>query len=194
MLEIRLLARDIIDLFHAFRVDPRSCGNPTHYEGYLCQDAFTDMRCGRSVTYTMVDVDENGHLIAMAGYISARASALILEGENGNQGRAAVEITQLAVAQNYARQGIGTLLVFKVITVAMKLAREHIGVEYVVVRSDPLSVDFYKKKAIGFTPSGDLYDIPRDGWNGDCVPLMVKLRLEDTVQYMNEEQEDCETA
>ena len=53
------------------------------------------------------------------------------------------------------------------------LRNDYIGVEYVTLCADPMSVPFYEKNE--FIKIMDYHEIPRDGWNKDCIPLILKL-------------------
>ena len=68
---------------------------------------------------------------------------------------------------------IGTQMVEFALLTADTLRQEHLGIKYVVLCADPKAVGFYEK--LGFGCIEDLYQVPRDGSNSDCVPMYIQL-------------------
>ncbi len=174
-MQIRKLDSTIVPLASEFQVDPSCCGYPEHYEFYLRCVALDDYHRGRGVTYIMLDdgIDPN----RIVGYITLRASSLIKEGDRRRQGHAAIEITELAVDKDYRGRGHGIDLVAFAIDRALTLSKDHIGIEYIILCADPAAVGFYSSPHFGFTAIEDVYEVPREGWNDDCVPMSLRLDL-----------------
>lgn len=171
-----------------FRTTSRSCENPSFFDDYIRLCATTDMQTGRSVTYVAVDLCDENVPFALAGFISLRANAFVNNADR--VGEPAIEITQLAVAENYCRQGLGEALVLKALEISLNLARNHVGVRYVVVRATKRARPFYEHARIGFRRADELYEaVPGEEWNRDCIPMYIKLLLEP----MNASTEDGET-
>ncbi len=160
-----------------FRVNPESCNNPTHYEEYLKFNALTDQRCGLAVTHVLVEDDDTTRQKKIAGFIALKATSLVKEYEEYNEGHPALEIAELAIDKEYERHGFGTLLVQFAITTAASLNDNHLGIEYVVLCADPEAVEFYTKAPLDFKKLEDYYNLPREGWNQNCIPLLVKISL-----------------
>jgi ribosomal protein S18 acetylase RimI-like enzyme len=159
----------------AFHVSPDSCHNPDYYEQYLSMCAIGDYKTGDSVTHLIVDEDENGNAKAIAGYVSLRVTSLISRNESSLPCvHPSIEIAELAVSRDYERQGIGTDLVKLAVYIADELRERYVGIKYVVLCADPMSVGFYEGKC-GLAKINDLYETPRDGWNDNCVPMFTKL-------------------
>lgn len=156
----------------SYFVNPESCGNPNHFHDYLWMDALTDYKSGMGVTYIMLEED-SGIPTAILGFVTLKTSSLIIKSERGFEGNPAIEIAELSVANGAERTGVGTALCYFAIDKAMEIKTQHVGVKYLLVCSEPKSVDFYKKCHFGRTD--DQYTVPREGWNHDCVPMMMKL-------------------
>jgi len=153
-----------------FQVNPDSCANPEHYENYIRFVALTDWKLGKGVTYILIDdTDDNQAII---GFITLRASSYI--STNGEIiGRAAIEITEIAIDKMYEKQGYGTALLDMATLLIDELRNTCIGVEYIIACADPASVPFYEKN--DFYQVLEYYDIPREGWNNNCIPMALKL-------------------
>ena len=85
----------------------------------------------------------------------------------------ALEIAELAVDERYERKGVGTELVNIALGAADFLRQHWLGIKYIAVCADPSAVGFYEKE--GFRSVATLYEIPRDGWNDNCVPMYIAL-------------------
>jgi len=155
-----------------FQVNPDSCGNHSHYENYLRTMAGTDYRTGKGNTYIFVD-DSNDENHKIIGYFTMRASSLIIKSGGDMNGRSAVEITELAVDRSYEKQGYGRLLVEWAFAIADDVRKQYIGVEYILVCAVPEAILFYEKMGFGKVQAYE--EIPREGWNQNCVPMLVKL-------------------
>jgi len=156
-----------------FKVNPDSCGNSVHYENYLRFSALADQNSGKGVTHILLSIDEETNEKAIIGFATVRTSSLIMNVETHHEGRAALEITELAVDIRFEKKGFGKYLVNWAINIADTLRRESVGIEYMTLCADPDSVSFYENN--GFTMISTLYDIPREGWNVDCIPMLMKF-------------------
>lgn len=164
------LNKDYSGLTFDFQVDPDSCGNSTHYEQYLSFHASSDRIVGKGVTHILIDDSEKKAII---GFVTLRASSLISEFNGNIQGRSALEITELAVDKRHLKKGYGTDLVKFAIAMADELRCDSIAIEYVVACSDPLAIPFYEKN--GFVKISDYNEVPREQWNNNCIPMILKL-------------------
>lgn len=170
-----IMSSDYAEIAQNFKVNPKHCDNPGHYESFIRQDCFTDHKQGMGVTHVFVDEDEKTGEKLIAGYITLRCSSLIMEsGENYKLGYPALEIAELAVDQNYERIGLGTDMVKFAINEAIELNTSIIGIQYVILCADIAAVDFYNKK-LGFASIGRYKEIPREHRNSTCEPMMLKI-------------------
>ena len=156
-----------------FRVNPKSCGRHGHFEEYLRFNALSDYKGGRGVTFLLLDENDITDEKSIIGFFSLRASSLTYDCDDHIEGRAAIEITELAVDEDYEHQGYGRHLVGLAIDIIDDLRTEYIGIQYVVLCSDPMSVSFYER--LQFSKVSDYYIIPREGWNVDCIPMFRRL-------------------
>lgn len=155
-----------------FHVSPDSCENPGHYEEYLRLCAIGDYRTGMGVTHLIIDKDETGAEIAIAGFITLRATSLVSTSETGVKiVHPALEIAELAVDKEYERKGVGSKLVDTAIFIADRLRNSFLGIKYVVLCADPKAIGFYEK--MNFGKIGDLYEALREGWNDHCEPMYI---------------------
>ena len=159
-------------LAFSFQVNPDSCDNPEHYENYLRFIALTDRRTGKGVTHILVH-DNNLNAKAIAGFVTLRSSSLISESGDSTTGRSAIEIAEIAVDKSYERRGYGTALLDFVFLLIDDLRTKTIGIEYIVACADTASVSFYEKN--NFVRISEYYDVPREGWNINCIPMVLKL-------------------
>jgi len=155
-----------------FQVNPDSCGNPEHYETYLRFIALTDRRIGKGVTHILVH-DDKSNTKAIAGFITLRSSSLISENGDEITGRSAIEIAEIAVDKLYERKGYGTALLDFVFLLVDDIRTKTIGIEYIVACADTASVSFYEKN--NFVRISEYYEVPREGWNRNCIPMVLKL-------------------
>lgn len=102
-----------------------------------------------------------------------RTSSVIKQYENKIQGEAALEITELAVDKDYERKGVGKLLLALAVSIANEINARFASVKYVSLCADPIAVPFYEH--FGFSKLTDYGDVPREGWNEDCVPMTLRL-------------------
>ena len=121
------------------------------------------------MTFVFLSKD-NKHIL---GYITLRANSFIHKYERGLEGEPSMEILELAVSKEYERQGIGTALFQFAVTLAADVTNNYMGVRYLLVCADPPAVGFYSK--MGLSKVEEYGQIPRDGWNDNCVPMFVKL-------------------
>jgi ribosomal protein S18 acetylase RimI-like enzyme len=156
-----------------FQVNPDSCDNPEHYESYLRLNALTDKIIGRGITHVLIDDDTGDGAEAIVGFVALRASSLISDNYDEITGRAAIEITEIAIDKCYEGKGFGTSLLKLAISLADDMRNNYVGIEYIVACADSASESFYKKNR--FSRVSDYYDIPREGWNKNCIPMVLKL-------------------
>ena len=170
-----LMSKEYIELTNRFKVNPKRCDNPGHYEMYIKQDCFTDQKQGMGVTHVFVD-EENGLDKAIAGYITLRGSSLIMEsGDKYKLGFPALEISELAVNTEYEGRGLGTDMVKFAINEAVELNETTMGFQYVILCADVAAVDFYKNSNLNFKPIRQMQEIPREHRNSTCKPMMLKV-------------------
>ena len=156
-----------------FQVNPDSCDNPVHYENYLRFISLTDKRIGRGITHALIDDDTKNGTEAIVGFVTLRSSSLILKNNDEMIGHAAIEITEIAINKYYERRGFGTSLLKLAISLADDMRSNYVGIEYVVACADPASVPFYEKN--NFSQVLEYYEVPREGWNKNCIPMALKL-------------------
>ena len=117
---------------------------------------------------------------SIIGFITLRTTSFIKKYEDYNEGHSALEIAEIAIDQNFEKQGWGSILVKFAISIASNLNTKYAGIEYIVLCADPKAENFYKdfnKPNLGFKKIIDMYaEIPRDGWNVKCIPMLVKLQ------------------
>ena len=88
-------------------------------------------------------------------------------------GRSAIEITELAVDADYEGKGFGRQLINVALLITDDVRKAYIGVEHLVACVDPMAEQFYLH--MEFQRLADYYDIQREGWNRDCVPMVLRL-------------------
>ena len=165
-----LMGQEYAGLAWQFHVSPSSCGNPDFYDSYIRFSAVADMTDGNSVTHVLIDRDEN----KMAAYFALRVCSMCFTGTDGKQiGLPALEIAEIAIAGEYERKGIGSFIISSVIAIAKDIRENAAGVKYIVACADPAAIGFYKKQ--GFNVAGDVYELPRDGSNNNCIPAYLRF-------------------
>ena len=169
--EFQLLNKNHLGLAWAFRVNPDACGNNRHYENYIKFVALNDKSEGRGTTHIFIRTCEHGKKIL--GYITFKATALIKHNEDTVFGDPALEIAELAVSADEEHRGIGTLLVQFAFTVAADLNYYHLGIRYITLCADAMAAPFYQR--FGFERIDKFYEVPREGWNINCVPMFIRL-------------------
>jgi ribosomal protein S18 acetylase RimI-like enzyme len=156
-----------------FQVNPDSCGNHEHYEHYLRFIALTDRRIGKGFTHILIQKDTVSDTETIIGFVTLRASSLISENDNEVLGRAAIEIAEIAIGKTFERQGYGKAILDFVFLLVDEMRTSTIGIEYVVACADSASVSFYEKN--DFVRLSKHYEVPREGWNRNCIPMAIKL-------------------
>lgn len=163
-----------------FSTNPKSCDNPEHYNTYIYQTCFSDYKTGMGVTYIFChrddDKDDNPENISIMGYITLKSSSLIKRvSDDSPIGSPAVEISELAVDERFERNNIGTEMIGFAFNVVNELRKTILGIQYMLVCSDPKSVGFYEKN--GFRKVSEYFDehIPRETWNQDCIPMLCRF-------------------
>lgn len=174
---IELFTKEHAGLAHGFWVNPNSCGNNKHYEEYIRYMAIPDKNKNIATTHAYIRTDENGNE-KLLGYITLRATSYIQMIDGVTHGHPAMEIFELAVAQEAERQSIGSDLVKFAFSVAVALNDNLLGVQYITLCADKQAVPFYKK--FHFEPISDRGEVPRENWNVDCEPMF--LRLEEKIK------------
>lgn len=164
-----------VNIARNFKVNPKHCDNPAHYEEYIMQDCFADHMQGMGVTHIFVDNNNETSKAVIAGYITLRASSLTMDLEDYKVGYPALEISELAVDCNFEGNGLGTDMVKAAIAEAISLNDTKLGVRFIVLCADPSAVGFYSK--LGFSKIPSYQEIPREHRNKDCVPMMMKLKF-----------------
>ena len=168
----KLFNKSIAGLAWSFQVNPDSCDNPAHYELYLRTSAVTDQMEGRGLTFIFAEEDDR-EIKEILGFVTLRASSMIRQYGEQTRGDAALEITELAVSKDHEREGIGTKMLEFAIVKAAEINENMASIRYVLVCADPKAVPFYEK--YGFAFLHDYGDIPREGWNDDCIPMFLQL-------------------
>lgn len=164
---IELYSPQFAGLAWAFQVNPLSCDSPDHYQDYIRLIAASDMPEGRGTTHILWDKER------IFGFITLRASSYIQTIDGKTSGESALEISELAVEKCAERSGVGRLLVDFAFKTAASLNQSYLGIRYIVLCADPCAVGFYKK--IGFRQVDEYGDIPREGWNENCIPMFIRL-------------------
>ena len=171
-----LMSYDYIDMAGKFKVNPKHCDNPGHYQNYIYQDSILDHYQGMGVTHVFIDENEMLKEQKIAGYITLRSSSLIMDtDEKYKLGYPSIEISELAVDSKYERQHLGTDMVKFAINEAIELNEKSVGVQYIVVCADPKTVEFYANERLGFQELPIYKQIPREFRNKDCIPMVLKL-------------------
>lgn len=167
--------KELAGLAFDFKVNPDSCGNPGHFENYIRFSAITENRSGQAKTHVVLDKEKK----RIMGFVTLKATALLF-GDVGaddtsiQSGYPAIEVVNLAVAQDYERMGVGGALVDFVLLTADDLCNQYLGVRYIVLAADPKAQGFYRHKE--FYPVQDYFDMPVDRQSADCVPMMMQIR------------------
>lgn len=181
-----LLNKDNYGLTEGFSVNPVSCENSDYYPNYLRFCALSDQNAGKSTTHLFINEKDN----AIMGFLTLRASSLIER--NGDQwlGKPALEVSVLAVSENYTRIGVGRALINLAIEQAAHLHEEHLGVRYIVLASDKQAVGFYEH--MGFSTLSDAWEnvLPRDKDNTNCPAMYMELSFENYEQYASFDDDD----
>jgi len=171
-----LMSSDYIELAKQFRVNPKNCDNPEHYQNYIWQDSVLDHKQGMGVTHVFVNENDETQEKQIAGYITLRSSSLIMDSEESYKlGYPALEISELAVDCNYERQNLGTDMIKFAVSEAIRLNENAIGIQYVILCADPKAVGFYSKKNVGFRELPTYQQIPRESRNKNCIPMYLKV-------------------
>ena len=170
--KLELFTAEHLGLVWDFQVNPDSCGNSLHYENYIRFTALTDKRYGLGTTHALIG-EEAGRKVLL-GFITLRASSCVMQEENGFHGEPALEIMELAVDRRYEHHGYGRTLVNAAIDMADTLTEQMISFKYIVLCADHQAVPFYEK--YGFYKVSDYAEIPRNGANDDCVPMIIRIR------------------
>ena len=173
--------KDTIELFNStlsglaweFQVNPSSCGNHEHYEEYIRFIAVSDQASGKGTTHAFIRRTESTE--QMIGYITLRATSYTQIIGGTLYGNPAMEIFELAVCSTAEGMHIGTELVKFALVRALELNDSSLGIRYVTLCADPQAVPFYEK--LGFGRMDEQGEIPREQWNANCVPMLLKLLI-----------------
>lgn len=169
--QIELFTQEYAGLAWSFEVNPASCGNHSHYEWYIRTTAIADHISGKGVTYVFIRRNQSESKIL--GFITLRATAYTKIFENSMLGYPAMEIFELAVDKDYEGQHIGSELVKFALATAYELRANVLGIQYITLCADAQAVPFYEK--FHFARVDNQGEIPREQWNVDCIPMVVKL-------------------
>lgn len=171
-----------------FSVNPASCENSSFYKNYLQFSALSDLYSGKNTTHLFIDEDAG----RIMGFVSLRASSIISMGENSSvEGVPALEVSVLAVDEEYERRGVGRALIDYVISQADELHKQYVGLQYVILAADKLATGFYKR--MDFVSLEDRWNrIPKENWSANCVPMSLYLDFEKNyiVSYATEDDDD----
>lgn len=137
---------------------------------YLRLNAITDRNIGAGLTYVLVDDEPKP---AICGFITLRTSSVIKQYADQTVGEAALEITELAVDRRFERQGVGKLLLSLAVSIATEINERFASVKYISLCADEKAVPFYI--LFGFERLADHGDVPREGWNRNCIPMVLRL-------------------
>ena len=176
-MRVEVLSKTNIGLAWNFHVSPKSCDNPEHYERFLRLSAISEYQSGRGITRVMIDDD--GDESRIVGFMTLRATSLIDYTGDNLYVAPSIEIAELAIDEQYERQGYGRKLVDTSILIASLVNKMFIGAKYLMLCSDPCSVDFYIK--CGFGLLQDYYNVLHDGWNDNCTPMFMRIPEYDSI-------------
>lgn len=170
------------ELYSLFACNEKNCGNWEYYTDYLHYNALSDSKTGLSVTYVLCDYEgakeEDMKPVRIIGFVSLKASALISGTyDEPLEGVPAIEISELAVDREFERQGIGRLLLNTAVYIADEVRKNYIGAKYLLVCAEPQAVDFYQH-TLGFKKVSSMYNVLREQWNKNCIPMMLKIANE----------------
>ena len=105
------MSSDHIGLTYKFHVNPESCDNPNHYEQYIKWCAITDQKEGKGLTHLFIQMNDKTKEESIIGFITLRTTSFIKKYEDYNEGHSALEIAEIAIDQNFEKQGWGSILV-----------------------------------------------------------------------------------
>ncbi len=168
--------KDIAGLAGSFTVNPDSCENSNFYGEFLRYSALSDQAAGRSTTHVFIDDNQN----KIMGFISLRANSILSIEDNGTiLGDPALEISVLAVAQEYEGRGVGTALIDFALSEAAYLHEKHMGIKNIVLVADPKAIGFYiKNDFLEMSREAFEQHLPKENWNQNCVPMRMELSFE----------------
>lgn len=183
--------KNLAGLTSSFTVNPDSCENSGFYSEFLCYSALSDQVAGRSTTHVFIDDDQN----KIMGFISLRANSILsIEDDGTILGDPALEISVLAVAQEYEGRGVGTALIDFALSEAAHLHEMHMGVQNIVLAADPKAIGFYAKNDFQ-EMSREAFEqhFPKENWNQNCVPMRMELSFENFESFADlDDDEDDE--
>ena len=174
--------KEVIEQFEAkhlqaaflFKCNPQRCENPSYYEDYLKYNALVDGKNGMGNTFVFCEYEKDKVKI-IKGFITLKASSVITTNDSGTiEGCPAMEIAELAVAADYEGEGIGSHLLFYALSVAKRIAKQDMGIRYIATCAAPSAVGFYEK-VLDMAKARESFDIPRERWNTDCIPLLLRI-------------------
>ena len=189
--EIERLSDIHTELSFSFQCSQTNCSNPKHFNEYL-RNALSEYRSGKGTTFVMCEYIDD-QLNAILGFISLKASSYLFEGESGKlQGYPAIEVAELAIAEGYTGQGLGTALLDYAFFIANEL-RSQVGVRYLVACADSHALGFYVSRRNRFEKCAAYHEIPREPWNEDCVPVAKMLPEVGLISFISDEEDDEES-
>lgn len=165
--------KGLMELVLHFSVNSSSCANSNFYKSYLQLIALSDLKDGRGTTHLCIDAKAN----RIMGFISLRASSVVIDEDGRLVGSPAIEISVLAVDSTYEKQGVGRTLIDYAVWKANEMRKRNIGVQYMVLIADPKAIGFYEK--MGFEPMPQSrYKSPLETFSADGVPMYFPLNFE----------------
>ena len=162
-----------MELVPCFSVNPSSCANSDFYKSYLQLMALSDLKDGRGTTHLYIDAKAN----RIMGFVSMRASSIVIDEDGRLVGSPAIEISVLAVDSAYEKRGVGRALIDYAVWQANEMRKQNIGVQHMVLIADPKAIGFYKK--VGFEPMPQSqYKSPLETFSEGGVPMYFPLNFE----------------
>ena len=134
--------------------------------------SITDNACGHGTTHALIGIDGDNKVLI--GFITLRASSFITMQDDVAHGEAALEIMELAIDKRYEHNGYGETLIDYAIAIADDMNDYVLGTKYIVLCADEQAVPFYEKT--GFEKLSNYGQIPRNGANDQCVPMIMRIR------------------
>lgn len=152
---------------HLSLVDGFCCGTAQNLNDYIQGEAFQHNKNHDGNTFLLFKNDTD----IIIGYYTLRASSIKLE----NDYWPVIEISRLAIHQDYQRKGIGRVVILTLINQKIIKVSKLIGVKGILVFADIDAVGFYEDK-IGFAKlDKEIIDIIDDGYRDECMAMIAKI-------------------
>jgi ribosomal protein S18 acetylase RimI-like enzyme len=144
----------------------------------LRENSYIDRLKGLGTTHVFIErvKSKDGILISenIIGFFQLRMNAFICDDEKVTIGEPSLEISAFAVDVKYKSNGYGRIMMQRILYMAHELNNNYIGIKYVVLCAVKDSIDFYIKQKFKELKT-DFENIPRDGRNNECTPMILKL-------------------